>query len=423
MKNRIIPSAVLLSACLFVGLFAGADWTRFRGRQAAGVARESDSRGLPLSWGADKNVVWKTAMPGPGSSSPIVVGDRIFLTSYSGYGLSKSEPGQQDDLRYHLLCVDRSSGKILWDKITKAELPELKYKSFMLLHGYASSTPVSDGLAVFAFFGRSGVYAYSLDGKPLWHADVGSQLHKMWGSGASPIIYKDLLIVNASVESTAVVALDKNTGKERWRVNDVPDSWSTPLIVNLPNGKDELVVSMKSNIFGIDPATGEKLWTCASVNDYVCPAVIAHEDVVFVSSGRKPLTLAVRCGGRGDVSETHILWEIKKTPKVPTPLYHEGRLYWLGAGVAACVDAKTGKLIAKKRLKGLGLVYASMVMAEGRLYAVSREKGTVVVAAEPSMEELSRNDLGDESIFNGTPAIDGGQLLIRSNRYLYCIGE
>lgn len=423
MSNRFLPIAIASITCLSVGLFCGADWLRFRGDHAAGVAVGSDASGVPLSWSADKNVVWKTAMPGPGSSSPIVVGERVFLTSYSGYGLNKDEPGEQSGLRHHLLCVDRTSGKILWDKITKAELPELKYRGFMHLHGYASSTPVSDGQTVFAFFGRSGVFAYSLDGELLWHANVGSKLHKMWGTAASPILYKDLLIVNASVESTAVVALDKKSGKERWRVNDVPDSWSTPLVVTLPGGKDELVVSMHSKIFGIDPATGEKLWTCASVEDYVCPSVIAHEGVVYVSSGRKPLTLAVRCGGRGDVSETHILWELKNTPKVPTPLYHDGRLYWLDGRMAACVDAKTGELVTKKRVDGLGLVYASMIMADGRLYAVSREKGAVVMAAQPSMEELSRNDLGDESIFNGTPAIDGGRLLLRSDKYLYCIGK
>jgi len=422
MKTRVFPTAVLAGACLFVGLFSGADWSRFRGPQTAGVADETNAAGVPLSWEADENVVWKTALPGPGASSPIVVGERVFITSYSGYGLSKDEPGEQSNLRHHLLCVDRTSGKILWEKTTKAKLPEKSYEGFMDFHGYASSTPTSDGQAVFAFFGRSGVYAYSLDGELLWQADVGTKIH-IWGSGASPILYKDLLIVNASIESGSVIALDKRTGKEQWKVSGISESWSTPLVVTLPNGKDELVVSMHSKIFGIDPATGEKLWTCASVKDYVCPSVIAHEDVVFVSSGRRPLTLAVRCGGRGDVSDTHVLWELKKTPAVPTPLYHDGHLYWLDKRMAACVNVKTGKLITKKRVNGLGIVYASMVLADGRLYAISREKGTVVMAAEPSMKELGRNDLGDESIFNGTPAVDDGQLLIRSDRYLYCIGK
>lgn len=422
MKKLILPVAVTACSCLFVIVFAGADWTRFRGEQAAGVTDESDSSGVPLRWSANENVVWKTPMPGPGASSPIVVNKVVYLTAYSGYGLSKDDPGEQSTLSHHLLCLDRRNGKILWQKTTKAKLPEENYKGFMLYHGYASSTPVSDGKAVFAFFGRSGVYAYSLRGQLLWHADVGSKIHS-WGSGASPILYKDLLIVNASIESGSVVALDKKTGREKWKVTDIRESWSTPLVVTLPNGKDELVVSMNSKIFGVDPATGEKLWTCAGVEDYVCPSVVAYEDVVFISSGRKPLTLAVRCGGRGDVSDTHLLWELRNTPKVPTPLYHDGRLYWIGAGTAACVDAQTGKLITKKRLKDLDLTYASMVMANGRLYSVSRENGTVVMAAEESMEELARNDLGDKSIFNGTPAIVDGQLLIRSDKYLYCIGK
>ena len=277
-----------------------------------------------------------------------------------------------------------------------------------------------------------------MNGKPLWKADVGSKTHG-WGSAASPILYKDLLIVNASIESSRVVALDKRTGQQRWAVSGISDSWSTPLVVTLPNGplpngplpngplpngRDELVVSMHSKIFGIDPATGKKLWTCAGVEDYVCPSVIAHGDVVFVSSGRRPLTLAVRCGGRGDVSETHILWELRKTPAVPTPLYHAGHLYWLDKRAVACVvDAKTGKAVTNKTIKDLGTAYASMVLADGRLYALSRERGAVVLAADPALKELARNSLGDDTVFNGTPAIDAGQLLIRSDAFLYCIGN
>ena len=428
MKNRKLTFVMLAALCLITAPFAAADWPRFRGDQAAGTADAAAARGVPLHWGSGKNVVWKTAMPGPGSSSPIVVGGRVFLTAYSGYGLSKDDPGEQSKLRHHLLCIGRQSGKILWEKITTAKLPEENYKGFMPLHGYASSTPVSDGKAVYAFFGRSGVYAHTVAGEPLWRADVGSNVHG-WGSGASPILYKDLLIVNASIESSRVVALDKRTGRERWAVSGIRESWSTPLVVTLPdgprpNGKDELVVSMHGKIFGIEPATGEKLWSCESVKDYVCPSVIAGGDVVFVSSGRRPLTLAVRCGGRGDVSETHLLWELRKTPAVPTPLYHDGHLYWLDKRAAACVvDAKTGKIVTNKNIKGLGTTYASMVLADGRLYAVSREKGAVVMAADPALDELARNDLGDDAVFNATPAVDAGQLLIRSDAFLYCIGK
>ncbi len=422
MKKLRSIIAATAAVCLATSFFTAADWPRFRGEQAGGTADKSDAQGAPLRWAADKNVVWKTAMPGPGASSPIVVDGKIFLTAYSGYGIKKDDPGKQADLRRHLLCLDRRDGKLLWQQSVKAELPEEDYKGFMLLHGYASSTPVSDGKNVYAFFGRSGVYAYTIDGKELWHTHAGSGLHG-WGSAASPILYKDLLIVNAGVESGTIVALDKLSGQKRWAVDGIRDSWSTPLVVSLPGGKDELVVSMHGRIAGLDPSTGKQLWTCKSVEDYVCTSVIAGGDTVFVCSGRRPTTLAVRCGGRGDVSDTHLVWQINKTPRVSTPLYREGRLYWLDGQTTLCVDAKTGKTVAQQRIGGFDTVYASPVLADGRIYAVSREKGALVLSADPSLKELARNDLGDASVFNGTPAVNAGQLLIRSDAFLYCIGE
>ena len=410
-------------ACLSILLLAGADWPRFRGPAASGVSQDT---GVPVRWGATEDVVWKTAMPGAGASSPIVVGDRVFLTCYSGYGLSKEEPGDQKDLKHHLVCVNRADGKVLWDKATRARLPEQEYGGFVVRHGYASGTPVSDGKAVYAFFGRSGVFAYSLDGELLWHAGVGDGTHG-WGSGTSPVLYHDLVIVNASVESESLVALNKADGKEAWRFAGVVQSWSTPLVVDLPGGKQELVLSMKNKVLGIDPATGKRLWQCGGVRDYVCPAVVARDGIVYVSGGRTPLTVAIRAGGRGDVSDTHVVWQSRKATKVPTPLLHDGRLYWIDqSGVAVCLDAKTGEPVYQKRLKLSGSgdrIYASLVLAGGKLYGVSREDGTVVFAAGPEFRELARNRLQDNSIFNGTPAIVDGRLLLRSDRFLYCIGK
>ena len=405
-------------------LLVAADWTRFRGPDARGVAH---SPAVPVTWTERENVVWKTALPGFGSSSPITLGDKIFLTCYSGYGLDADEPGDQESLRHNVISIDRADGKLIWAKATEARLPEPAYDAgFIELHGYASGTLAADREAVYAFFGRSGVLAYSVDGKPLWRVYVGDGTHN-WGSATSPILHNNLVIVNASVESESLVALDKADGREVWRVPGIKRSWSTPLVVDLPGGAQELVVSMEGKVLGLDPATGEELWQCAGVKDYVCPAVIAQEGIVYVTGGIKPHTLAIRAGGRGDVTETHLLWESNKATKVPTPLYHDGHLYWINQrGIATCVKADTGEVLYDERLDISGRgdkIYASLVLVDDKLYGVTRQAGTIVLAAKPEFELLARNDLGDSSIFNATPVPVDGQLLIRSNRFLYCIGK
>jgi len=270
------------------------------------------------------------------------------------------------------------------------------------------------------------VFAYNLDGDVLWKAGVGDGVHE-WGSAASPILYQNLVIVNASVESKSLVALDKATGKEVWRVDGSNRSWSTPVIVDLPDGKQELVLSVQGKVLGFAPATGKKLWECDGIPDYVCPAVVAHEGVVYVTAGRKPMSVAVRAGGQGDVTQTHRLWQITKGSKVPTPVYCEGRLYWVDqTGMAACVDAKSGEVVYSHRLEIRGAgdkVYASLVLGDGKLYCVTRQGGAIVFGPGPEFKELARNDLGDESIANATPAIAGGRLFLRSDRFLYCIGK
>jgi outer membrane protein assembly factor BamB len=409
----------VLAGCLF----AGADWTRFRGPDANGI---SGDHGLPVQWSDTENVAWKTKLPGPGSSCPITLGDKIFVTCYAGYGLDRDEPGDLEHLEHHVLSIDRARGNILWDKTEKARLPETAYKGFILQHGYASATPVTDGKSLYVFFGHTGVFAYDLDGTLLWHADVGAKIHG-WGSAASPILYKNLLIVNASIESGSLVALDSASGKEVWHVGGIKDAWGTPLVVELPGGKQELVVSARDKVLGFDPASGEKLWECDGVKDYICPSVIAHGGVLYVTAGRKPEMLAVRAGGRGDVSQSRVLWRIHKTPKVATPLYQDGLLHWVdNGGRAVCVDATDGSVLYEENLNFTGhgdKVYASLVCGDGKLYAVSREGGTVVLEAGKEFRKLAQNDLGDKSIFNATPVISNGQLLLRSDQYLYCIGK
>jgi hypothetical protein len=422
--TRIVTRAIPVSlAILSVGLLGGADWTRFRGPDASGISAD---KGLPVQWSATENIAWKTQLPGPGASSPITLGDKIFITCYSGYGLDENDPGDLEHLEYHVLCIDRTQGKILWDKAEKALLPQPSYRGFILRHGYASATPVTDGKTLYVFLGHTGVFAYDLAGSPLWHADVGQRIHD-WGSAASPILYKNLLIVNASVESGSLVALDKASGKEVWHAGGIKMSWGTPMLVDLPDGRQELVIAVQDKVLGFDPASGERLWECDGVKDYICPSAVAHGDVVYITAGRKPESLAVRAGGRGDVSQSHVLWRIKKTSKVGTPLYHDGLLYWIdNGGKAVCLEAANGNVLYEQGLgfKGHGdKVYASLVCGDGKLYAVSREGGAAVLETGKEFKELAHNDLGDKSIFNATPVISNGQLLLRSDQYLYCIGK
>jgi outer membrane protein assembly factor BamB len=417
-RNKSCP--VMMFSVLTMVIFVGADWTRFRGPNGDGV---SEDKGLPSEWSAASNVVWKTALPGFGASSPITLGDKIFVTAYSGYGLDKDKPGEQENLKRHLICLERTTGKVVWEKSVKAVLPERRYNGFLSLHGYASSTPATDGRAVYVFFGRSGVYAYSLSGEQLWHSEVGSKIHG-WGSAASPILVGNLLIVNASVESQSVVALDKTTGKEEWRVAGIRDSWGTPGLLQLPDGKQELVVSMSNKVLGIDPVMGKELWTCAGVPLYSCRSVVTHGDIAYVTAGSTPSTVAIRGGGRGDVTSSHKLWERSKNSNVTTPLYYDRRLYWVSdTGIAYCLNADNGEVVYESRLQKLGTVYASVVLADGKLYAVSREKGAVVLAVGPEFRELGRGNLDDASVFNATPVPSNGQLLLRSNQFLYCIGK
>jgi outer membrane protein assembly factor BamB len=401
---------------------AGADWKQFRGPDGLGTSPE---KGLPLHWSSDDNVVWRTQLPGPGTSSPVVTGGRVFLTCYTGYALDAKDPGNMADLRRHVLCLDRRGGKILWEKEFRPELPEHRYAGEGSYHGYSSSTPATDGRRLYVFFGKSGVYCFDLDGNEIWHVSVGKGTSG-WGSAASPVLYKDLVLVNASVESGSLVALDKNTGKEVWRARGISSAWNTPVLATALSGEVEVVISVQNRLLGLDPNTGKELWDADGVHRYVCPSVVAHDGVVYAIGGGHT-SLAVRAGGRGDVTKTHTLWRVNQGSNVSSPVYHDGHLYWANdhGGMVYCQDAATGKFVYKQRLApSPGLIYASPLLADGRIYFVSQRNGTYVVAARPKFELLAHNVFADDgSRANASPAADHGQLLLRTDRYLYCIGQ
>jgi outer membrane protein assembly factor BamB len=393
-------------------------WSRFRGNSATGIAGE----GIPTTWSDSENLAWRTALPGKGSSSPVIHGDRVFLTAYSGYGQSVESPGERNQLTLHVLCLAIADGRILWDHELTAAEEEQTVSKRIADHGYASPTPCVDKQYVFAYFGPSGVVALTHNGEFQWRTNVGTGTAG-FGAAASPIEIDDLVIMNASIEDDAVYGLEKATGKVRWRTEAIERAWTTPTIVTLPNGNKELILNQKGAILGMDPSTGEKLWSCEAIQDYVVPCVVADGDTLYCSGGRSNKTFAVKAGGRGDVTGTNLIWDVSRGANVTSPILDDGYLYWShDKAIALCLRASDGEEMFRERMPTRGRVYASIVGDGERLFLTTRDAGVLVLAASPNYTELAINRLGgEEERFNATPAITGDRLLLRSDRALYCV--
>lgn len=409
-----LSHVVSLSIIIFLAQTAFAEnWPQFRGPGGLGISQEKD---LPVTWSETENILWKTAMPGYGSSSPIALDGKLYVTCYSGYGMA-NKSGRMEDLTLHLVCIDAKTGKILWNTQIKPTLPESKR---VRDHGYAAQTPVTDGEHLYVFFGKSGVFKFDLQGNQMWQTSVGTKTHG-WGSGTSPVLYENLVIVNASVESDSLVAIDKTTGKEVWRAGGMDSSWNTPHLVEAPNGEHELAVTVKKWILGFDPKTGNELWRCEAIPDYICPSIVSHEGVLYALGGRSSKTIAVRSGGRGDVTDTHKLWQADDGANVCSPVIHDGHLYWVSDRnrTAYCLGLADGSVKYSERIGRQP--YASALLADGRLYVVTRNGGTLVLAAKPQFEQLALNKLEDRSTFNASAIAYNSTLILRSDENLYCI--
>jgi hypothetical protein len=422
MKPLPTVQACLAGLVLLIGSHAAAgDWPQFRG---PGTAGSSADAGLPTTWSSGQNIVWRRELPGYGASCPIVVGDRIYLTAWSGYGLDEANPGRKEDLRLHVLAFDKATGALQWDRSRPASPNEQDFGRRLGEHGYASPTPCSDGDRVYAYFGVSGLVAYDKAGEFLWQADCGAQTAG-FGCAASPILYQDVVIQNASIESGTVFAFNKRTGELVWKDDAITKAWTTPTIAELAGGQAELILNQQERILAFNPLTGDRLWTCAGIEDYVVPSVVVHDGVAYCFGGRQNRAIAVRCGGRGDVTETHKLWEQKIGANVTSPVYHDGKLYCANdKGAALCLDAATGETVTQERLPARGRIYASIAYGDGKLYVTTRDTGVVVLAAQPEYEELATNVIADDQhLFNSSPAISDGRLFYRTNGWLYCIGS
>lgn len=417
--HLIIPLAL---AALHTANLQAEDWPQFRGPHGAGIAAGSKP---PTSWSDTQNLKWKTALPGAGTSSPIVVGNKIFLTSWTGAAST---------LKRQLVCLERVTGKVLWQSEVPGEKQADAYQGFMQEHGYASHTPVSDGERVYVYFGKAGALAFDFNGKQLWQVNLGTGANsKNWGSASSPVLYKNLVIINASEESHAVYALDKLTGKQVWKADAATLElvFGTPLVAE-HEGQTSILLSVPEELWALNPDTGKLRWFAETrLPGNIAPGVISGDGMAFTFGGFPQLgAVAVKLGGKGDVSKTHVAWKSGNSTYIPTPVLHEGRLYFVSdAGFATCLDAKTGELVFKERVPGASAsgrggkpFYASPVLANGNIYAVSRRNGTFVFAAQPKFELVAQNKLADDSQCNATPAIVGNVLFLRSDKFLYCIG-
>ena len=410
-------------------------WPQWRGPLATGEAPTGDP---PVRWSESEGVRWKVEIPGRGHSTPIVWGDRIFLTTAVPVG-EAGEPrwsgvtGAHDNLpvthehRFEVLALDRSDGRTLWRKAVKQAWPfEGAHRSASL----ASASPATDGERIFAFFGSYGLYALDLEGEVLWQKDMG-RLHSKHahGEGASPVLHDDTLVVNWDHEGPSfLVAFEVATGEERWRVaRDEVTSWATPLVV-VDQGRPQVIVPGTERVRGYDLATGEVLWECGGLSANVVASPVAADGMVFVGSSYDTRALlALRyAGARGDVTGSdRVVWQRRHgTPYVPSPLLVDGALYFLRhyQGILTRVDAATGvERPGPIRLGPIRNVYASPVAAAGRVYITDLEGTTLVLTAADEPEVLAVNRLDDR--FAASAAIAGDDLFLRGERHLYRLGR
>lgn len=436
--------AALAAAVAVAGVGAqeaggGADrfWPEWRGPLHTGAAPAGDP---PVEWSESLNVRWKTPLPGLGSATPVVWEDQLFvLSAVPTSERAPAGPGFFSRLadrfmrresathvqQFVVLAIDRRDGSVRWERVAREEAPHAGK------HGantWASPSAVTDGEVVCAFFGSSGLYCYDLDGRPLWETDLGDMRTKMgFGEGASPTLYRDLLIVPWDHQGESfIAAFDKRTGRERWRTPRTEEtSWSSPLVVETEAGA-QVVTSATEAVRGYDAATGELRWWDEGLTENAIPSPVSAGGLVFVTSGYRGNRLAAidLSAADGDIRGSDaVVWSVDRdTPYVPSPLLLDGQLYVLksNSGVLTAYDAATGeRRYGPERLPGVRNVYASPVSAAGRLYVAGRDGATAVLRAGPAFEVLATNVLDDG--FDASPAIAGDEIYLRGRQFLYCI--
>ena len=417
---------------------AAGNWPQWRGPDGSGVSNETN---LPVEWSPTKNIKWKTPIDGRSHSSPIVWGNRIFLTTavegavvpgakavaHTGDDgkpfLHPDSVGADKKHTFKVICIDRDSGKIVWQSTAWEGTP---YDNRHRKSSYAASTPATDGKLVYAFFGTEGLYAYDFKGKLAWKADIGKLGTVGMGTGTSPILFENLVIVQADEENGAasfIVAIDKKTGKEVWRTpRKVQVSWSTPLLVRTSK-RAELIASGFEAVVAYDPATGKELWRHKGVESNAIPSPVANNEMVFLVAGfPAKIAMAIKLGQNGDLTGNTLWTYAKGTAYVPSPILYGDYLYLTtDRGILTCIDAKTGEVKYEGgRIPIPATFTASPVAFEGKILMTSEDGDTFIVKAGPKHEILGTNSVG-EPVY-ASPAIADGRIFIRGEKNLYCIG-
>jgi outer membrane protein assembly factor BamB len=421
-------------------------WPSFRGPEATGVA---DGQQLPDRWNVEtgENILWRTAIPGLAHSSPIVWGDRVYVTTAISqdpkatfkpglYGDGDASPDRSSQ-RWVLYAIDRQTGRIAWERVAHEGVPRNKRH---IKSTYASATPATDGRIIVAWFGSEGVYAYDMDGSVRWTVDIGRVNMGAydiptyeWGPASSPIIWNDLVIIQCDTQADSfLLALDVATGKTVWKTErDELPSWGTPTVVSTPDGP-ELVTNASNAIRGYDPRTGAERWRLGGSSKITAPTPFAAGGLIVVASGRAPERplFAIKPGAHGDITPAAgqsasegVAWSRKaRGPYMPTPLAYEGLLYVLGNnGVFDAYVLATGEEIYRQRLPHQGSGFsASPVAADGKIYISSEDGDITVLAAGREFRAIATNAMGEPLM--ATPALSEGVMYVRGARTLYAVG-
>ena len=436
--------------CIFISglthLVLAENWPHWRGPDATGVSSET---GLPLTWSDTENIAWKAAFRGLGISSPIVSGNRVFVTSQTGSGAVNRGPrlvqsGDAADageralggaasgassgtgmVSFLVTTFDRASGRKLWEYEFPAEGELMTVHD---KHNLASSSPVTDGERIYAWFGTGQLVALDMSGKLVWKLHLGQEYGNFninHGHGSSPVVYKDMLILLRYQPSGAhLLALDSRTGNVRWKHDrgEGFESYSTPFVIETSGGSAEIIVNSTAGLSGHSVSNGELLWHFPEPNRFPIPMPLQVDGVIYASRGyRSGPYMALRPGGKGNITDSHVIWRVATgSPYVSSLGYYDGLIYVMGdVGVVTVVDAKTGERVWQQRLGGI--YTASPVTGDGKIYFLSEDGETIVLSAGRTPRVLARNKLNARQL--ASPAISGGRLFIRSDNALFAVGK
>ena len=413
------------------------NWHQWRGPQANGVSRTAKP---PIEWSEKKNVKWKVAIDGKGSSTPIIWGDKVFLLTAINTGkVDPSLPKPEDqpkrvfgitypNTNYQsvVLCLDRKTGKQRWRKVASERIPHEGH------HGdndFASASPTTDGERLYCWFGSQGLFCYDLNGKKLWGRDLGkAYIGASLGEGCSPVVHDGrLVIVRDQARQSSIEVLDAKTGKTVWKkMRDEPNAWATPRVIK-HGGKTQVITAASNMIRSYDLKDGEIIWQCSGLTGNVIPSPVVEGNVVYCMSGYKGYSLlALPITETGDLSDSDkVVWSQNRgTPYTPSPLLYDGMLYFTQSNnaILSCVDSKSGKIILERtRLSGISNIYASPVGANGHVYVSGRNGATLVLKRSQQLTVVATNRLSEQ--IDASPAIAGNQLFIRGSKHLYCIAK